>query len=165
MTHRAQPAPPTSRVPGGRSRIWPTASIRWRSPFFPESAFLRYPQCLSKLAGDGGSAGRASGGFEAQERCREASVDPRIGSGPRREERLGFGELSSRGEGAGVLTRACTFLTARPPTTHLLNYFTSSRSRPWLGLGLWVLFHVWDTATLEPQEPCNKGGTRIEKKA
>lgn len=39
--------------------------------------------------------GRASGGFEAEEQCREVSVDPRVGS-PRREGRLGFGELSSR---------------------------------------------------------------------
>lgn len=96
---------------------------------FLESTFLRYPQCLSKLAGDGGVAGRASGGFEAEEQCREVSVDPRVGS-PLREGRLGFGELSSRGEGAGVLTRACTFLTAQPPTTHRPNYFTSSRSKP-----------------------------------
>lgn len=78
---------------------------------FPDSASLRYPPCKSKLAGDSGAAGRASG--EGLRNRREAGRSARTlktGSDPRSEGRLGFGDFLAGGEkGRGSFhTRART---------------------------------------------------------
>lgn len=66
---------------------------------FSDSASLRYPPCKSKLAGDGGAAGRASGeglrlGREAGRPARTLTTE----SDPRTEGRLGFGDVLAGGE-------------------------------------------------------------------
>lgn len=99
MTDGPRAAPLKSRVPGGRIRVWPPASIRWRSLSFRLPPPSATPRVQIEVSGrQRGRETRSGRGSEAQERVREAGADRRAGSDAPSEGRLGFGDFLEGGE-------------------------------------------------------------------